>query len=314
MWEEPGAFRMKVECLVEAKDLVGESPLWHPEHECAYWTDINGFKINRYSPGTKELKSWRFDGPVTTLSLTTDAQWLLVAVGGRLILWSAQTDRRIPFAQPERDWPHNRLNDGATDPSGVFWVGSMRNNVGPDGSDLKVDGFTGSLYRVTADGDVSVADSGFGITNTMVRSPDRSTFYCACSVRNIIYAYDYNAGTSSIRNRRLFMENGAAGVPDGSAMDEEGCLWNCRYSGGCIVRISPEGKIVEEIRMPASKVTNCEFGGEDLRTLYVTTASLGAGGEEKLAGGLFAIRAEARGMGPARFRLSAATVSLLAGM
>jgi sugar lactone lactonase YvrE len=314
MREEPGAFRMNVECLVEAKDLVGESPLWHPEHECVYWTDINGFKINRYSPETKELKSWRFDGPVTTLSLTTAAQWLLVAVGGRLILWSAQTDRRIPFAQPERDWPHNRLNDGATDPSGVFWVGSMRNNVGPEGSDLKVDGFTGSLYRVTADGDVSVADSGFGITNTMVWSPDRSTFYCACSVRNIIYAYDYDAGSSSIRNRRLFVQNGAAGVPDGSAMDEEGCLWNCRYSGGCIVRISPEGKIVEEIRMPASNVTNCEFGGEDLRTLYVTSASLGAVEEEKLAGGLFVIRTEVRGVGPARFRLSGATVSLLAGI
>jgi L-arabinonolactonase len=92
---EVGAFRMNVECLVEARDLVGESPLWHPEHGCVYWTDINGFKVNRYSAKTRELKCWRFDGPVTTLSLTTVAEWLLVAVGGGLILWSPETDRRI---------------------------------------------------------------------------------------------------------------------------------------------------------------------------------------------------------------------------
>ena len=304
---------MNIECLVRGKDLVGESPLWHPGQGCVYWTDINGFKINRYCHETRELKSWRFDAPVCTLSLTSDAEWLLVAVGARLILWSPVDDRRVAFAQPERDWPYNRLNDGGSDPKGVFWVGSMRNNVGADGRDLKVEGFTGSLYRVTPDGEVSVADSGFGITNTLVWSPDQSIFYCGCSVRNIIYAYDYDAATSSIRNRRLFIANGGAGVPDGSAMDEDGCLWNCRYGGGCILRISAAGKIAEEIRMPVSNITNCSFGGEDLRTLYVTTASLGAEDEE-LAGGLFTIRTEVRGVGPARFRLSAAMASLLAGV
>jgi sugar lactone lactonase YvrE len=189
----------------------------------------------------------------------------------------------------------------------------MRNNVAADGSDVKVEGFTGSLYRVNGDGEVGVADSGFGITNTLAWSPDRTTFYCACSIRNVIYAYDYDGGTSSIRNRRALVENSSPGVPDGSAMDEEGYLWNCRYAGGCILRISPRGKIVEEIRMPASNITNCSFGGEDLRKMYVTTASLGAGKQEKLAGGLFVMRTGVRGMGPARFRLRAATVSLLAG-
>ena len=235
---------MNIECLVEGRDICGESPLWHPEQECVYWTDINGFKINRYSPYRRELKSWLFDAPVSTLSLTTASEWLLVAVGPRLILWSPPEDKRVPLAQPERDWPHNRLNDGATDPSGVFWVGSMRNNVGSDGSDLKVEGLTGSLYRVNADGEVSAADSGFGITNTLVWSPDHSTFYCGCSLRNVLYAYDYDAANSLVSNRRVYVENLAPGVPDGSAMDEEGCLWNCRYSGACILRISPAGRVL----------------------------------------------------------------------
>jgi sugar lactone lactonase YvrE len=71
---------MNIECLVETKDIVGESPVWHPEQECVYWTDINKFKINRYSAKTRELKTWSFDLPVSTLSLTTDFEWLLVAL------------------------------------------------------------------------------------------------------------------------------------------------------------------------------------------------------------------------------------------
>lgn len=294
---------MKIECVVESRDLVGEGPVWHPEQECLYWTDINGFKINRLTTRTHELKAWRFDHPVSTLSLTTSADWLLVASGPYLILWSPAQDKRIPFAQPERDWPHNRLNDGATDPCGIFWVGSMCNNVGADGRHLDVEGFTGSLYRVTADGAATVADTGFGITNTMVWSPNRSTFYCGCSIRNTIYAYDYNVENQSVGNRRVFVQDLLPGLPDGSAMDEEGCIWNCRFSGSCILRILPSGKVLEEIKMPVSNITNCTFGGCDLQTLYITTASLQAPAGERLAGGLLALHASVRGLAPARFRL-----------
>jgi sugar lactone lactonase YvrE len=188
----------------------------------------------------------------------------------------------------------------------------MRNNVEEDGSDLEAEGFTGSLYRVTPDGVVSVIDRGFGITNTLVWSPEQTTFYCGCSIRNVIYAYDYNAENSSVGNRRAFVENVAPGLPDGSAMDEEGCLWNCRFFGGCIVRISATGRVVQTIAMPVSNITNCCFGGSDLKTLFVTTASMRAGAGEKLAGGLFAIRSEVRGLKPGRFRLSASTISMLA--
>jgi len=190
----------------------------------------------------------------------------------------------------------------------------MRNNVGEDGSDLEVEGITGSLYRVTPDGKVSVMDTGFGITNTLVWSPDQATFYCGCSIRNVIYAYDYDGRSLSVSNRRMLVENLLPGVPDGSAMDVDGCLWNCRFSGGSILRISPAGRVVQTIPMPVSNITNCCFGGSDYRTLYVTTASLRAGDDEKLAGGLFAIRTEVRGLEPGRFRLSASTISVLAGI
>src|SRR6266576_3605203 len=152
--------------LDDSKNIVGESPLWHPEEGSLYWTD-----------------------------------------------------ERTDFASPEPNWPHNRLNDGATDPNGVFWIGSMRNNVGPTGQDIEVSGNSGSLYRVTPDGSVSVWDTGFGITNTLAWSPERKTFYCGCSPSNVIYAYDYRAADSSISNRRPFIAGVTPGLPDGSAMD-----------------------------------------------------------------------------------------------
>jgi len=205
----------------------------------------------------------------------------------------------------ERDWPNHRRNDGAADAAGNFWVGSMPNNVGPDGGDVKAEGFTGSLYRVTSDGEVSARDSGFGITNTIVWSPDRSTFYCACTIRNVIWAYDYvsDGAKSDVKNRRVFAEKIDDGLPDGSAMDEEGFVWNCRWGGKGILRIAPSGKVVEKFAMPVSNVTHCAFGGDDGRTLFVTTASMGAESEE-LAGCLFAMQVPVRGVPVGKFQIS----------
>ena len=290
--------------LDDSKNIVGESPLWHPEEGSLYWTDVNGFRIHRYILKSGEKKCWSFGEPVCALSLTTSPDRILVALGSRLILWRPLTDERTDFASPEPNWPHNRLNDGATDPNGVFWVGGMRNNVGHNGENIEVSGNSGSLYRVTPDGNVSVWDTGFGITNTLAWSPERKTFYCGCSLGNVIYAYDYRTADSSISNRRPFIVGVTPGLPDGSAMDEDGYLWNCRFFGGCILRFSPSGKLDRVVEMPVSNITNCTFGGHSLDTLFVTTASLHARDGEDHAGGLFEIPVDVRGLPTERFRLS----------
>ena len=294
---------MEITCVVDAHNLVGESPLWHPEHNSIYWTDINGFRIHRYALRDGEVTSWQFSEPVCALSLTTRPDQILVALASRLIVWSPTSDSRIDFAHPEPDWPLNRLNDGATDPNGVYWVGSMRNNVAPDGSELEASGNTGSLYRITPAGEVTVWDKGFGITNTVVWSPDRKTFYCGDSLANCIYAYDYNAADSSIGNRREFIAGVKPGLPDGSAIDSEGYLWNCRFYGGCILRFSPQGKLDFTLEMPVSNLTHCAFGGPDLRTLYITSASVAAPEGEPHAGGLFACEVDVPGLALSRFAL-----------
>jgi sugar lactone lactonase YvrE len=294
---------MEAQCLVDAHNIVGECPLWHAAQNSIYWTDINGFTVQKYDLAKKDIKSWNFGEVVCALSLTSDARWFLVGLGSRLILWDPEEDRRVDFCKPEPNWPTNRLNDGAADPNGYFWIGSMRNNVASDGADVKVSGNSGSLYRIDPFGKVTTWDTGFGISNTLAWSPDNKTFYFGCSIGNVVYAYDFDRKDSSIKNRRVFFSDLPHGMPDGSAIDVEGYLWNCRYGGGNILRISPAGAIEQIIKMPVSNITNCCFGGPDMRTLYITTSSLG-GSKEKFAGGLFTLQTTVAGIPANHFQLS----------
>jgi sugar lactone lactonase YvrE len=292
-----------VTCLVDARNRCGEGPLWHAGEAAIYWTDINGFTVQRYRLADGDVHTWHFGEPACALSLTTDPSRLLLVLGSQVILWDPHTDSRTLVARPEQDLPGHRLNDGAADPAGLLWVGSMPNNVAPDGRPVDISGHTGSLYRMTADGGVTTEDTGFGIANTVVWSPDERTFHCACSIANVMYAYDFDPKASAISNRRPFFSGFERGKPDGSAVDAEGFVWNCRFGGKCIVRIAPSGEIDRVIEMPTSNITNAVFGGDDLRTLYVTTAALDAPDDEPLAGGLFAVRTEVEGLPTFPFRI-----------
>jgi len=294
---------MELNCLVASRDAVGESPLWHPEERCLYWVDINGFRLNRFHKETNELQTWRFEEPVTALALTTKPECLLVALGGRLMVWNTVDGTQTPFTKVEASWPAVRLNDGAAGPDGTFWVGSMQNNVAASGSELPITQDAGSLYRVTPQKDVIVCGRGFGITNTIAWSPSRDKFYCGCSRRGELYIYPYEERSGRIGERRLFANPPDFGVPDGSAVDIAGVLWNCRHSGACILGFSPEGEIVRRIPFPTRNVTNCVFGGDDLRTLFVTTAALGAPEDDALAGHLFSLSMDVPGVPPYRFTL-----------
>ena len=249
------------------------------------------------------MQTWQFSEPVTTLALTTDDALLLVALGGRLLLWNSAGDERTEFVTVEKRWPGHRLNDGGAAPDGSLWVGSMQNNVAEDGSEIPISESTGALYRVLPSGDVTIADAGFGITNTIVWNSAATHFYCGCSLEGVLYKYLYEVRTGSLGERSVFVRAAYPGVPDGSATDANDVLWNCRHSGKCILGFAPNGELIQTIDMPATHITNCVFGDDDLRTLYVTSASLGAPKGEMLAGNLFSIRMDTPGPEPFRFRV-----------
>jgi len=289
-------------CVAPVGDRCGEGPVWHASEQAVYWTDINRFLIHRFNPQDRAVKSWFFDEPVTALALTDRDDTLAVALGSRLLFWKPGSDDRSDHGFRLAGWPAVRLNDGRPDPRGSLWLGSMRNNVNPDGSSGEVGGSDGILVRIDPDRQVSEWKRDIGIANTVAWSPDHTRFYFADSLDNRLWSYFYDKETGAIEGEQTFFHGFERGVPDGSTVDSDGYVWNCRYSGKCIVRVAPDGTIDRIIEMPVTNITSCTFGGPDYRTLYITTAANGAPPEERLAGGLFSLRTATPGQPENRFR------------
>jgi len=289
-------------CIAPTGDWCGEGAVWHAAEKSVYWTDINRFLIHRFDSIERTVKTWFFEEPVTSMILTDRDDTLAVTLGSRVIFWKPSTDERRDQGFRHAKWPQVRSNDARSDPRGSLWLGSMRNNVNPDGSPGHTGGKDGVLVRIDPDGKVTEWRRDIVVSNTVAWSPDKKRFYTADTPPNELYVYDYDEATGDISGARPFLFGHPRGLPDGSNVDSEGFLWSCRWGGNCIVRVDPDGKVERIIEMPVTNVTTCTFGGPDLTTLYVTSAALGAPAGERFAGGLFMIETNVRGLPENRFR------------
>ncbi|MBV6656558.1 MAG: SMP-30/gluconolactonase/LRE family protein [Devosiaceae bacterium] len=292
-----------VRCVAPVGDVCGEAATWSAEEGALYWVDINRFLLHRLDYAGGQVRSFFFDEPVVALSLTDRAGTLLVALGSKLITFQPATDTRHDLGVELPNAPEARFNDGRAGPDGSFWIGSMGNNVGPNGEGLDVEDGLGALYRLTRDGAFEVQRTGLGISNTVCWSADGGTFYFGDTLRNTIWAFPYDVQTAQIGPPKVHFELFNRGGPDGSAIDEDGYLWNCRYGGGCVVRVAPDGSVDQVIEMPVLNCTTACFGGQDLKTLFVTTASADKAAFDRLAGSVFAIETPVRGVPERRFLL-----------
>jgi sugar lactone lactonase YvrE len=276
-------------CVAPVGNMCGEAVTWSAAEQAVYWCDVNRFIVQRLD-ASGAVRSWFFDEPVTALSLTDIEGELLVATGSKLVVWRWETDERHDHGFHCDGWPELRFNDGRAAPNGDLWIGSMANNVGANGEPGEVRPGPGMLYRVRPDRTVTTEKRDLGVPNTVCWSPDQRTFYFGDTLRNLIWAYDYDPSTGEIRNERPFFAGFERGMPDGSAVDAEGALWNCRFGGSCVVRVLPNGDVDRVVDLPVQNLTTCAFGDDDLGTLYISTAALMTHAGDRLAGSLFALR------------------------
>jgi sugar lactone lactonase YvrE len=289
----------EVKCAVPAGDICGEGAVWHPEQAALYWTDINRFLVHRFVPATCSARTWLFNEPVTSVNLTQDNQRFLLVFASRVGLWSPRTHPRVDTIFKLPTAPQMRFNDAGVDPRGSLWAGTMRNNVGPHGEDLNVDFSGGVLLRIEADGTASEWKNGIGLANTVAWSPDRRRFYFGDTRANTLSRFSYDEKTGGIVDEKPLLNGYAHGAPDGSAIDAEGYLWNTRPGAGCLIRIAPDGRVDQIAPLPVSRPTTCAFGGDDLHTLYVTSAR----SAEQYSGSVFALDTPVPGIPASRFRL-----------
>ena len=276
------------------------------------WVDIIGRKIHRLDPLTADHETWDTPDLVTSIGLRQDGG-AIVGLRKDVALWDFGGPFRT-LAKIEPDSPDTRLNEGVVAPDGSFWVGTMMNNIGADDAPTDITRDAGRLYRVDPDGKVSaLSDDRFGITNTMAWTAD-GRFITADTTKNQLYSYRLDRTASRLDDRRLLFGGFARGLPDGSCMDADGYLWNCRVVGGnCLARIAPDGALDRLVELPCSWPTSCAFGGDDLDTLFVTSARFTMSAEHLGAhpheGGLFSVRPGVRGVRENRFGTTLATAS-----
>lgn len=284
-----------IECIVDAKANVGESPFWHGEEQRVYWVDIAGKAMHRTDPATGQDEVWLHEDMAGCIALR-ESGGILAAMQLGFYRFDPTDASWTHLHDPEPDMPGNRFNDGACDTAGRFWAGTMRIDGGNPGPD-------GALYRLDPDGTCTRMQTGYWTVNGLAFSPDGRTMYVSDSNPQVrtIWVYDYDPQTGLPSNKRLFFDtHGRPGRPDGGAMDSDGCYWMAGVSGWELVRFTPKGKVDRVIEMPVEKPSKIAFGGPGLDVMFVTSISDGLtpGSEDKQpkAGGLFAVHAGVTGL------------------
>jgi sugar lactone lactonase YvrE len=289
----------EIRCAVPAGDICGEGAVWHPEQSALYWADINRFLVHQFTPAPSSTRTWMFDEPVTSVNLTEDSELLLLVLASQIGLWSPRTHPHVEMIFKLPTAPEMRFNDAGVDPRGSLWTGTMRNNVGLHGEDLDVIFSDGVLYRIDPDGTPTEWKKSIGLSNTVAWSPDHRRFYFGDTRANTLSQFSYDEAAGAISEERPLLNGYEHGAPDGSAMDAEGFLWNTRPGAGCLIRIAPDGHVEQTVKLPVSRPTTCAFGGDDLQTLYITSAR----SAEQYSGSVFALQTQVRGVPAGRFRL-----------
>jgi sugar lactone lactonase YvrE len=175
------------------------------------------------------------------------------------------------------DDPTVRMNDGACDPQGRFFCGSMAYGAALG---------RGALYRLDADRSVHLVQSDVTISNGIGWSPDGSRAYYVDSGTQRI-----DVCSPDLTERRPFVSiDESMGTPDGLTVDADGGVWVALWRGSAVHRYTSDGELDLVVTLPVKQVSSCSFGGEDLQTLFITTSAEGLADPEPGAGALFAVR------------------------
>jgi len=273
----------------EMADELGEGPVADLADRSLRWVDIVRGLWHRLDVESGEVTSVQLEMSLTGFAPANDGGFIGAFESG-----IARFDQAGKISEwlhrPESDLQDNRFNDAGTDPAGRFVAGTMNKNA---------DSATAALYSVHRDGRLERQLDGITISNTVAFSPDGSVFYTADSALGELKAYRYDPEAGQVGALIPSFRTAAdlPGLPDGSAVDVEGFLWNARWGGGCVVRLAPDGSTDRIVPLPVQQPTSCAFLGS---RLFVTSARVGleadALADAPLSGALFSVETGVEGL------------------
>jgi L-arabinonolactonase len=279
------------QAVVNDRALTAESPVWSAAEGALYWIDTWRDRVYRLHVASGKRDDWGVPSKLAAVGLRAGGG-LVVAMKSGIAFLDTQTGAVEPIVNPEPGLDQHRLNDGKTDRRGRFWFGSMEESGTQP---------VGKLYRFAPDRTVAAMDDDYVLPNGPAWSPDDRLMYLADSRRSRIHVYDFDADSGSVRNRRVFATFPEGnGAPDGATVDAEGCLWSACASAGKIARYRPDGELDRIVELPVTRPTSVIFGGDDLKTLYITTAAARLDPEtlaaQPLAGAILSLRTDVPGL------------------
>lgn len=272
---------------------VAESPFWHAAQSAWYWVDIPRKLICRQTVAGA-YQQWQLPEMVACIAPDDDGG-LIAGMHTGIFSVQLQDDGHVQLsklAQPDGLQVDQRFNDGRCDRQGRFWSGVMC-------LDMSLARADGKLYRYDGAGLSAPVVDGLIVQNGLAWSPDGKTMYLSDShpASRLIWAFDYDIDSGTPSRRRVFADlNQHRGRPDGAAMDVDGCYWICANDAGCLLRFTPDGELDRAIELPAKKPSMCAFGGDDMKTMIVTSISLGAPQGDEGAGRIWTLNPGVAGM------------------
>lgn len=283
---------------VDARNRLGECPLWCERSGALYWTDIEGCTISRLQ-ADGQVRAWTLPERVGSFALCERTTQLLLGLASGIALFDLESQALSPIVAVEADEPTTRINDGRCDRQGRFVFGMFN----------PAEQAVGHFYRVHPDLRIErLPLRPVAVANSIAFSPDGATMYYTDSPKRTIWCLDYGVD-GSLGTPRVFVRlSSEEGFADGSCIDADGGLWNAQWEGGCVVRYDTQGAETARLPLPVTRPTCPAFGGAELGTLYVTSARGGLDKEalrnQPEAGGLFALESRWRGLPESRFRLA----------
>lgn len=279
--------------VIEVTNQLGEGIFWDIESSSLWWTDILGCTLYKFDLKSQNVESWLTPEPVTAFGLIANSDLLMCGFASGFATFNLKTANiewlhKIDFADKDM-----RLNDGAIDNFGQFWCGSMVTNP-------EVKGSLGELYCLTQGNTVTTKLTNIRVSNGLCWSPESDFLYHTDTPTRQINRYRVTEKGIDFDKCLATLPEGQS--PDGATVDKNGNIYVAVWNGHRIERFSPEGELLKPIKLPVSKPTNLAFGGNEMNTLYITTASVGVDPkDEPFAGKVLVCQIEQQGIGQPRY-------------
>lgn len=256
---------MKAQLFYKGAMELGEGIMWHKGRRSFFWVDIKGNTIYECTWSDKKINTTEFPFKVTLILETEDRDVIMMGVQGGIVKYNLASRDTIRIVDIEQNVPDNRTNDGSYDAAGRIWIGTMN---------VDCNTHAGSLYCLDINGALYKKLDRLTIPNAIAWTRNNKTMYLVESENRVINAYDYHLETGDMKFSRVAIKVPAElGSPDGMCMDDDEMLWVAHYSGFAVRQWDPvQGKVLDKIDVPVPNVTSCAFGGDDNRTMLITTA------------------------------------------